>query len=232
VRDIDVFLASLSAPDSPVKLDARHSAQVEGMLTAERERRYREGVAALEKRKPKRVVRRVQKLAKRYGAGERGAGAAVVEAVRTMWRKRAEALLAAPVLEGEDVRLHPIRVNLKGLRYCTELLLRIGKGEDAALLARFRAMQERLGSWNDHVNAATRLSRLATEPKTIAVQTGWSKAVLEYSAARARAAERLVEEIRERWPTFRAAVEAAVTTYAEVRPEVQSRCGVSARTEA
>jgi hypothetical protein len=76
-------------------------------------------------------------------------------------------------------------------------------------------MQDRLGAWNDHMQAVERLARLAGDAETAAREPAWSAAVLNFAASRAQAADILRGEIVAEWPALATELERRFRAFGE-----------------
>ena len=100
------------------------------------------------------------------------------------------------------VDLHPIRLRLKRLRYVLELnlALRDQKREDP--IQPLKAIQARLGDWNDQFVAARRLSKLAGRRRVMMEMPEIAAHLLTYAAGRLERARELANAAVAEWPAL------------------------------
>jgi len=210
VRDLDVLQMSLAEPKTAPDIDDQSLAQLRDVLAERRRSAFASAVDALERHSPAGTHGAVQALVKSCtGNDDADLRKALLSAGRAMWRKRAERLMNHVPNEGDSTNFHALRIDLKGLRYCTELLLQMENREEEAVLSVFVAMQNALGAWNDHLFAARCLAAVATEDEHYANDPQWSAAILTYAADRVRASHRNRREALDRWPVLRDIIESA-----------------------
>jgi CHAD domain-containing protein len=214
VRDLDVLLRSLSAPDMAPKMSTRDLAKLEGLVTSSRQRAWRDAVKEVESANLRNAVDQVQELRRAFGRAAPGRDGLLHRMLLKRWRRGVRNLLASPPTH-DAAELHPLRVQLKKVRYCTELCESISGSPRSDLITVFTAMQDRLGAWNDHMQAVERLARLAGDAETAAREPAWSAAVLNFAASRAQAADILRGEIVAEWPALATELERRFRAFGE-----------------
>lgn len=210
VRDLDVLQSGLDNKQVTNGMPAESIETLKEMLAAQRRSAFVGALEGLSDTSPVQTASRIRSLLESVCAkGGDKRRDSFLAAARNMWRTRANAALAFESFEGDCSGFHQLRIHLKGLRYCTELLYRMEDREDDAVLAAFVGMQDALGAWNDHLFAARYLGQLATRDANFANLPEWSATILECAASRIR---RSVHERRnaiERWPALREMIAAA-----------------------
>ncbi len=210
VRDIDVLVAGLSNAQLAPPLSGDGHARLIDTLSAERRVAFAEALEGLSSLSPVQVAAKIRGTIEGVcNSGGSKRRSALIEAARVMWIDRADRVLKDASCESDSAGFHQLRVRLKGLRYCTELLFRMEARDENAVLAAFVNMQNALGSWNDHLFAARYLAQLATQDAVFANDPDWSAAILEYAGERVRRSRDDREEARRRWPSLRGMIEAA-----------------------
>jgi len=119
--------------------------------------------------------------------------------------QRAERVLRVDPAEGR-ADLHQTRLALKRLRYALELHGSLLGGKQS-LIKRFKGMQDRLGDWNDALQAARYLSGLARRRQVVINEPGAAEALLSHAGRRAGQSRKIAEVFRNEWPAFRAIIE-------------------------
>jgi len=131
-----------------------------------------------------------------------------------LWTRRIEALQQLDPRRQGMSDLHPARIAVKKLRYCTELLDRVAPPADDILMRELTTMQSLLGHWNDLVAAARRIARVAARRTHLAARPGWSARLMEHATARVRAADEDRRRIADGWPALDAAIANALREHA------------------
>jgi len=208
VRDLDVLVGSVGADRDAGRLDEGAAAWAIATLGAARALAVQAAVKTAAGLKPVRTARRIEVLCDTFAAApdvpsEADACASVV----ARWEAKAVGALGfAPELPpGSD--LHALRIQLKGLRYCTELRAAILDFSAAELLATLRRVQDSLGLWNDHQFASRTLTRLAVSAAALSHPGDGSPRLLRYAADRIEDMRRLEGEARTNWPGVREMIE-------------------------
>lgn len=208
VRDLDVLRLSLSEhPHEGAAASAL--AEAEAILARRRAR-----AAATAKRIGRRakVARHIGCMESLCEAFERLASqepALLEEQLRDGLRQRAMTLLQEdPRTETAD--LHEIRIRVKQMRYCAQLLDECRRLDANDLMDALQQMQGLLGHWCDQVVATRVLSRLASRWRVVSGQPDLSAALLEYAACRARIAIEDREKVLEQWSRLVALVADAI----------------------
>ncbi len=206
VRDLDVLQMSLAQATSG--LDPGSLAQLEGVLTRKRDRVLASATRDAHRLAPSRLVRQVGRLCERFERRFDDAQEQLGERLAAQFQKLAAVVLAHDPRSADSCDLHFIRIRVKRARYCAELANRVGALADESLVETLTNMQEHTGRWNDHLNAARWISRIARGRDTLARQTGWSLRLLEYAVQRLQAADSERRLVHESWPAFDAAIRA------------------------
>lgn len=210
VRDLDVLVAGLSDAQLTPSLPGDDHARLIDTLSAERRVAFVDALEGLSHTSPVQVAAKIRSVIEGVcNSGGSKRRSALIEAARGMWIDRADRVLKDASCESDSAGFHQLRVRLKGLRYCTELLFRMEDRDEDAVLAAFVNMQDALGSWNDHLFAARFLTQLATQDTVFANDPDWSAAILEYAGQRVRRSRDDREAARRRWPSLRQMIEAA-----------------------
>lgn len=210
VRDLDVLHAGLTDERHSNGLPAEGKSRLIDMLAAQRRAGFVEALEGLSGTSPVQTTGRIRNLTEDVctkGGDKRQA--ALLSAAREMWRKRADAALEFESFDKDCAGFHSLRIRLKGLRYCTELLYRMENRDDDAVLTAFVGMQNALGAWNDHLFAARHLAHLATNDANFANDPDWSASILECAAWRIRHSVEQRQIARDRWPALREMLRAA-----------------------
>jgi len=207
VRDLDVLQMSLA--QSTPGLDPGSLAQLEGVLTRKRERVLAASTRDAGRVNPSRLVRQVGRLCERFERRFDDAQDRLSARLAAQFQKLATVVLAHDPRGADSGDLHFIRIRVKRARYCAELANRVGALSDDSLVQALTEMQEHTGRWNDHLNAARWISRIARGRDTLARQTVWSLRLLEYAVQRLQAADAERRLVHERWPAFDAAIRAS-----------------------
>jgi CHAD domain-containing protein len=196
------LLLSFADKDHAAKLGATDLAQLEGLLTSARQHALGRAVRETKKLEAARLGKELRAAVKRFCSRAPEDDEALRAGVQERGQRRLQSLLANTPTEESGSELHTLRLRLKKFRYCVELwesLAGRGKGELVKMCA---AMQDRLGSWNDHVQAVERITRLGGNSEVVGRQPVWAAAVLGYAAGRAQAADELRREIVAQWPQW------------------------------
>lgn len=204
VRDLDVLRAGLADEHIGCCMPGDCANKLSDMLGAMRRAAFVEALEGLSNTSPVQTASRIRNVLDdvcNKGGDKRQA--ALITAAKSMWRKRADAALEFETFEGDCAGFHELRIRLKGLRYCTELLYRMEDRDDDAVLAAFVRMQDALGAWNDHLFAARYLAQLATRDTNFANMPEWSAVVLECAGSRIRQSLSQRQDAIEQWPALR-----------------------------
>jgi CHAD domain-containing protein len=203
LRDLDVLLLSLRESGETASPAAAFAEQI---LSRRRQRAWAKAVPPIQRPKRVRAVAEAERLLEAFGEGLEEREQELGERLLRTLRKRAEDLLAEqPTSEGSD--LHPVRIRVKRLRYCAQLLHEAKGLEVEGLLRTLTEMQTRLGHWNDLLVAARTLARLAVRKRLLAFQEDMSRQLLELAAARAARAGECRRAAMEQWPSLVEAVQ-------------------------
>lgn len=203
LRDLDVLLLSLRESGEAASPAV---AFAEEALSRRRQRAWEEAVPPIQRPKRVRAVAEAERLLEAFGEGLEEREPELGERLLRTVRKRAEDLLAAQPT-GEGANLHPVRIRVKRLRYCAQLLHEAKGLEVEGLLRTLTEMQTRLGHWNDGIVAARTLARLAVRKRLLASDEKMSRQLLELAAARAARAEECRRAAVESWPSLVEAVQ-------------------------
>lgn len=203
VRDLDVLQMSLA---KPLDLDAGTLAQLEGLLTKQRERALARAVRRVERLSVANCVRAVRRLLRDYCDAFDDDQDALVDGLAARFNRLASGLLAHDPRSPQSGDLHDARIRVKRCRYTLELGHRIEATDDAGLIQQLTDAQDMLGQWNDHLVAAKWISRIATRRTVLTRETTWGRSLLEYAARRVEAAERQRLAVLERWPLLESAL--------------------------
>lgn len=206
-RELDVLQAAVAASAREFGgLEPSDLAQLEGVLTQQRERAVARGRRRCKRLAADEIGPHVCRLADRFAASVDADGDLLVEQnVEQLFRCWGRRVLDADArLETTD--LHQTRLCAKRFRYSAELLRDIGGRHEAALLEQLVRMQDLLGHWNDQLAAARRISGIARRRKVLARQSDWAARLLSYAAQLAASAEGDRRSTIEAWPAFEAAV--------------------------
>lgn len=201
VRDLDVLLAALTKAGTAPNLTAEHSAHLEGLLTAARQKAHQRAVAkGLVLRADEAVgrARRLLELCEREPADPLDLQAHLGK----IWRKRVRRVLALAPVGDANFDLHALRLRIKALRYCTELLEKTEPNAASSLVKQLVEMQDVLGAWSDHIGAARMLCDLARDPQQLACDARWSAEVLRCAASRADGAGEGRRALPQRWESL------------------------------
>lgn len=98
--------------------------------------------------------------------------------------------------------LHPARLSLKRLRYAVEMAQDALECENPQLIRAIKTMQDLLGAWNDHLQAARHLVGIAERRRSLTEQTAWSAGVLAYAAERLQQADAIGRIVAQQWADF------------------------------
>ncbi|MCB9853482.1 MAG: CHAD domain-containing protein [Phycisphaerales bacterium] len=210
VRDLDVLRDGLTDERHSNGLPAEGKAKLIDMLTSQRRAGFVAALEGLSGTSPVQTASRIRNLTEDVctkGGDKRQS--ALLSVAREMWRKRADAALRFDSFDDDCAGFHALRIHLKGLRYCTELLYRMENKDDDAVLTAFVGMQNALGAWNDHLFAARHLARVATNDASFANDPDWSAAILECAAWRVRHSVEQRSLARDKWPALREMIHAA-----------------------
>ncbi len=214
VRDLDVVQTILNDAVQADRLRPDESARLEGTLTRLRQRSIDKARRRVRKNRLTRVVSDVRNLSDLLERVAPRPGDDTAVALQQRFTRRAEAVIRVGPPAASDSDLHVLRLAVKKVRYCAEILQRAGVRQDDGLITELVALQDLLGHWNDLVMAARILARVATRWREIAHAPAWSARLLQFSAVQAHAAEAERDKIVNRWPSFepvlRRALESAV----------------------
>lgn len=198
VRDLDVFFQSLGEPATTPQLDPAGRDQLEQQLIARRRRKLAKARSKLLDAKPQQVQEQADDLIAVFRNRSAEEPAAVLDAVGAQWRQRVSAVVTQrPTASGVD--FHVCRIQLKKLRYTTELLRRMEDRKKGNFVDELAAMQDLLGRWNDHLYAVTELTRCATRRKLLSDSARFCAGLLRCAAERAEQAEAARSEALVRW---------------------------------
>lgn len=198
VRDLDVFFESLGEPATTPQLEPADRDLLEQQLLARRRRKLAKARSELLGAKPQKVQDQADDLIAVFRDRSVEEPAAVLDAVGEQWRQRVSAVVTQrPTASGVD--LHICRIQLKKLRYTTELLRRMEERKKGSFVGELAAMQDLLGRWNDHLFAVTELTRCATRRKLLSDSARFSASLLRCAAERAEQAETARSEALARW---------------------------------
>lgn len=222
VRDVDVLMLALHAPQTPCLLEAESVAALDAELALLRTAALDTARAVCERVNVVKLAARIKALIEPVGAADDETAASLCEALHDMLRCRAAAVLESDPRRMPDADVHEARIAVKRLRYCAELLVKLDSSWDASRIAPLTEFQRLLGDWNDHVVAAEWVARPARKRDNLARRTGWSARLLEYAAARARIAAEQRGVILERWPELEAAVQIVATPCGEAATPLAS----------
>lgn len=210
VRDLDVLLISLCSPRTNHGIETADLARLEGVLTRERELAFAKARRRCARLRTGRLVRRIERLCERAVA-KGGDDRSLLEArLSEMLRRRAARLLSRDPRQGDSTDLHDVRIRLKRLRYCAELVRRFEFELSDGAVQTFAGTQEALGRWHDHLMAAEQITRVARRHTALHAQTGWAARLLDYAAFRARSANEDRERILRNWPLVRGYLQEAL----------------------
>ncbi|HPF39766.1 MAG TPA: CHAD domain-containing protein [Phycisphaerae bacterium] len=209
VRDLDVLRSGFADQRYNNGLPAEGRTRLVEMLLAQRRIAFVDALEGLSGTSPVQTAGRIRNLVDDVCTGSDKRQAALLAAARAMWRKRADAALQCESFDEDCAGFHQLRIQLKGLRYCTELLYRMEDRDDDAVLTAFVRMQDALGAWNDHLFAARHLARIASHDANFANHPEWSAEIMECAGARIRRSIDERQAARERWPHLREMILAA-----------------------
>ncbi len=133
----------------------------------------------------------------------------VCDQLEALVQDRATEILQSDPAQDGRLDLHGTRIGLKRLRYATELTEAIAGTDRPELMSRLRDAQDRLGQWNDELQAARWVSGLARKRRVLIEQPMGSAALLKYAAARIEHAQGMARAFLEVWPELQAAIRAA-----------------------
>ena len=227
VRDLDVLRISLCDAWGSGEAAANVQAEVEAVLARRRERAS--AAANRVGRRPKLVerVESVPGLCQAFARFARRNPAPLEEELKNMLRRRAAALLQEDPRE-EDTDLHAVRIRVKQMRYCAQLLEECGCLPAGMLTESLVQMQDVLGHWNDQIVATRILSRLAGRWRMISAKTAVSVRLLEYATLRAQAALDDRRKVGEQWPALADVVRASVSDEADDKSASVAAAGILA----
>lgn len=215
VRDLDVMMASLSDQEHQTDATVRNSgppgrpmceiqpsqataATLQEVLSKRRRIAMSKAIETLPSLSPDRTIARIESLlTTRFKPDDADFDASLRSEGRKMWQTRAAAFLKEDAAE-ED--FHAIRIELKALRYCTELLFRMESRDGEPVLTELRRMQDALGAWNDHLVAARYLAALATDGAHDMHDPASSSAWLREAAMRIEASAECLDAARAQRP--------------------------------
>jgi len=200
VRDLDVLHESFGSAATRPQLDAADRNRLDDLLMNARREALAIGRQKLLAGNPRKVQTDLSELLDKFRSCAASAGRAVATECETLWRRRADDLLAQQPIDDPTTDLHQCRILLKRLRYSTELRRRIADQPRGPLIDALVAMQDLLGGWNDHLFAVTQLSRFAVDATILPRCASFGAGVLLCAAARARMADTARCEALARWP--------------------------------
>lgn len=209
VRDLDVLRLSLSEPAGLGMADANAREEMEAVLTRRRERAAAEAKRVGQRTKVARRVKSIEALSEAFSRSGGREPARLEEQLRAMLRRRAAALLRSDP-QTQTTNLHEVRMHVKHLRYCAQLLEECRCLNAGDLMAALAQTQTLLGHCCDQIVAARTLSRLAGRWSVVSTQTALSAKLLEYATVRAQAAVEDRRKVLEQWPAFTELVKVSV----------------------
>ncbi len=211
-RELDVLQASVAQSARDLAgLDASGLAQLEGILTQQRERSLTQARRRCAGSSGKGVEALVRQLVADFEQRvDRDTELLVAQEVERLFERWARRLLELDPRSSET-DLHETRLCAKRLRYSAELMRDVGNRDNAALFQTLVEIQDVLGSWSDRLAAARCISAIARRRRVLAMQSAWAEALLRYSARMAQAATDDRSRIVEKWPQVHAAVLSALS---------------------
>lgn len=209
VRDLDVVLESLCAAPSPMGLEARDMARLEGELTHQRERSVAKAQRICRRRKSDRAAGMVRRIAAELAdAMGEDSDSTIETQLHGLVHRSLRRLAERDPRSADGVDLHRNRILLKKLRYAVELTRDVC-GQDRPLLHKsLVSMQDLLGHWNDQLSAARRITKIARDPRVMAEDASWAARLLDHSAHRLRDAEMTRQRAIDNWEEFAACLRA------------------------
>jgi len=226
VRDYDVLTLSFHNQRTAPDMDAQHLARLTDRLEKRRKKSVTRAIRKLDKLEPGALLDAVDALIDQIASVVPGEGDRLTDQATDMWHGRIDALLKRDPLATDDVDLHDVRISLKTLRYCTELLTRLDGRDRAALLQAFVQMQDGLGAWNDNVFAIRELARIARQRRHVEHEPEFVHAVLRYAAKRALLKAEDRRRALDAWPALHETIESAASIEPPDTPP-QGRAGVT-----
>ncbi|MHC5109833.1 MAG: CHAD domain-containing protein [Planctomycetota bacterium] len=203
VRDIDVLSDSIRGSDATSSFAESDEGQALLTLLAEqRVKGQRRAVRDLAELNAAGLIKRLKELSQQLLNVGNNADARVLEDVSARWHRYELKLTRIDTSPGSEINWHDVRLDLKRLRYLTELMLELKGLSNEALLRHFKKMQDGLGSYSDHVFAAREIFRLAADETHLYRRPEWSKAVMTYALHRMDLALRLRDDMRVGWHAF------------------------------
>lgn len=209
VRDVDVLQDSLKGAEGLEMIDPQAFAEVDPALTARRERLCERARRRVANPKLRKELRMLDEL------GDSSLLLADVDplllkdTLNAEFRRQGEVLVRMDPWEG-TTDLHEVRIAVKGTRYCAQLLKECDCIDSGELLTELGQMQRLLGCWSDHAVATRVIARFADRRKAISMRTALTVRLLEYAAARARAALDARRRILDGWPGLVAVLNTAL----------------------
>jgi CHAD domain-containing protein len=173
VRDLDVFLARLSAHLPRVRADASAAGRLLGRLLERRVAARARLVAALDDPRFPALVSALEAVplsrARALREPARVAGGQWIAAAA----KRIQRIGERPAAELTPTELHGLRIRFKRLRYACEFFAEAFGEEVQAVIGTLVSFQDTLGRHQDAVVARATLERLVAEVSGAADEPGW-----------------------------------------------------------
>ncbi|MBI4581308.1 MAG: CHAD domain-containing protein [Planctomycetes bacterium] len=200
VRELDVLVGSLTGPPGsrPTAEQERMAAELAGARAAQF-RRAQKKAAAFRLEMLERWFERILARCASVAGSEVAWGPA---RLRELVSDRAAKVLDDDPAGAGQADLHRTRLGLKRLRYALELRNAVSGDDCADLMRQFKAGQDRLGDWNDQLQAARHLTRIARRRQILVQQPDFAAAALTHAAGRLRRSQELAETFRAEWAGF------------------------------
>jgi CHAD domain-containing protein len=128
------------------------------------------------------------------------AGLRAACALGDLFERRAQALRELTISQEEDADLHPARIAVKKMRYCAELVQKVGIRDESALIEELTAMQGILGHWNDQMIAVRWLGRFASQRKNLINKSGLCRDALKAVDIIIQSSFSDRRHMKQRWP--------------------------------
>lgn len=202
IRELDVFQMSL-ADFNPEEFGPQGPGMLLEKLGSKRTAALRAAQKRCSRFEPQKLAIDVQAVLEEALQVAGDCEERIERRLREMMAERAGAVLDSTGMDPASGDLHLIRIGLKKLRYSVELQVEVEDDPDKSLIDQFKQIQDLLGDWNDHLQAAQRLARLARKRNALIERPEWSAALFGHAAQRVRRAQELASEFLKRWPDFK-----------------------------
>jgi CHAD domain-containing protein len=209
VRELDVLQHTLLSDDrSPLPLlSAKHQELARRALSARRASQAGRANKKAERVDLEALARSLATVEDELTHVEDEEPRWIAKPLRELVADRARRVLQSDPADRARPDLHRTRVGLKKLRYAIELAETIQGDRWSPLMEQLREAQDRLGYWNDELQAARWLTALARRRRCLVEQPDWSAAMLKGAARLVEQSQEMAESFVTSWADLRGAIE-------------------------